>query len=123
MSMIDAFLDDLSRTPDDWSLRGVFADWCEDNRQADTAACLRWMVAHHKRPYHGSSGRGTWFNADTIAPDLGDPESDIPGPLFDQLPGGKPVANHKAYPSFREAEVAFHQAWREARERGWNPEV
>ena len=57
--MLDAFFEDLARNPDDWQLRAVMADWCEDNGQGDRAVCLRWMIAHNKRPYSGSSATFT----------------------------------------------------------------
>jgi uncharacterized protein (TIGR02996 family) len=125
MSMLEQFLDELARSPDDWALRGVFADWCEDNRQPALAACLRWMARRRKRAYRGAAGRGTWFNADTIGPDLRDrdPESNVPGLIFGLLEGGRAVANHKVYPSVRAAEEAFHAAWLRARAGGWDPDV
>jgi hypothetical protein len=71
------FLEDLGQDPANWAVRSVMADWCEDNGLPAWAACLRWMTRQHKRPYSGSSGMFTWFNADTIDPNLGDPESDL----------------------------------------------
>jgi uncharacterized protein (TIGR02996 family) len=122
MSMVDQFLDDLSRNPDDWRLRGVFADWCEDNNELDRADCLRWMVRHKKRPHPGAYGRATWYDADTITVEL-DPESNIPGAIFELLEGGRAVARHQSFPAVRDAEEAFYAAWEKARKRGWNPET
>jgi hypothetical protein len=122
MSILDQLLKDLSGAPDDWSLRGVIADWAEDNNRPQLAECLRWMIRQHKRPYHGSSGGGTWFNEDTIAEGLGDPESDIPGEVFTRLEGGNEVANHKTFPTLRAAEESFQEAWEKARADGWKPE-
>lgn len=120
MSIRDQMLDDLAKVPEDWKLRGMIADWCEDNDRPDEAAALRWMVKHQKRPYHGTTSRSaTWFNAETIGPGLGDPESDLPEPVFAQLEGGKPVANHMTYPGLREAEEAFLAAYVKARKQGW----
>jgi hypothetical protein len=121
MSILDQFLEDMARAPEDWNLRGVVADWAEDNQRPDLAECLRWMVRAHKRPYHGASGGATWFNAETVAEGLGDPESDIPAVLFKLLEDGKEVANHKSFPSLRAAEEAFQAAWAAARTRGWSP--
>src|SRR5947208_9118 len=121
MSILDQFLDDLAQNPDDRSLRGVVADWAEDNNRPDLAACLRWMIKHGKRPYHGSSGGATWFNAETVSPGLGDPESDIPAALYKQLQGGKEVANHKSFPTLRAAEESFQAAWSAARADVWSP--
>ena len=122
MTLPMQFVEGLARAPGDWDLRAVFADWCEENAEADVAACLRWMVRHEKRPYHGSSDRATWFNADTIGQGLGDPESDIPAAIFTLLEGGTALANHKAYATVPQAEEAFYHAWHAAREKGWSPE-
>src|SRR5262245_12277078 len=98
MSLPRQFVEGLALSPDDW------ADWCVENDVQGVAACLRWMVHRQKRPYRGSAGRGTWFNADTIMSGLGDPESDIPGAVFGLLDGGQLVANHKAYTTLAKAE-------------------
>jgi hypothetical protein len=119
MSILDQFLNDLAGAPEDWALRGVLADWAEDNNRPQLAECLRWMIRRQKRPYHGSSGGGTWFNAETIAEGLGDPESDIPAAVFTLLEGGNEVANHKSFATLRAAEEAFQAAWVKAREEGW----
>ena len=121
MSILHQLLTDLAAAPEDWRLRGVLADWYEDNGQPQHAECLRWMVAQRKRPYPGSANRATWFNADTISSGLGDPESDVPGAVYDRLEGGKEVANHKTFKSTRDAEEAFHRAWAGARQGGWAP--
>jgi uncharacterized protein (TIGR02996 family) len=121
MSIHQQLLADVAAAPEDWKLREVLADWYEDNSQPHCAECLRWMVRHKKRPYVGSQARATWFNADTISTGLGDPESDVPGPVYDRLEGGKQVANHKTFKSTRDAEEAFHQAWAGARQGGWSP--
>jgi len=121
MSTREQLLADLCSAPENWELRGVLADWCEDNDLSEQAACLRWMIRHHKRPYHGTQQRATWFNADTIAPGLGDPESDLPGELFRLLEGGKEIANHKSYDTLREAEESLLAAWSKARQSGWKP--
>jgi hypothetical protein len=121
MSTREQLLNDLCGAPEDWALRGVLADWCEDNSLSEEAACLRWMVEQRKRPYHAAERGATWFNADTVSPGLGDPESDIPGALFKALEGGKEVANHKSFPSVRDAEESFLAAWGKARKAGWKP--
>jgi hypothetical protein len=119
MPMLETFFADLEKNPEDWKVRGVLADWYEDSGRADLAGCLRWMVNHKKRPYHGSSKVFTWFNADTVEPGLGDPESDIPGAVYQLLSGGEESANHKAFPNLRAAEEAFQAAWSAARQQGW----
>ena len=81
------------------------------------------MIRQRKRPYSGSPHRASWFNAATIGQGLGDPESDIPGPVYEQLEGGTEVANHKTYEATRRAEEAFHQAWATARAGGWSPDA
>jgi hypothetical protein len=121
MSILEQFLEDLAKAPEDWKLRGVVADWAEDNHRPELAECLRWMIRKRKRPYPGATGRATWFNAETVAPDLGDPESDIPSAVFVLLEGGQEIAHHKAFPSSRAAEESFQDAWAKARARGWAP--
>lgn len=121
MTMLQQFLDELARSPEDWKLRGVMADWCEDNQEAHRAECLRWMIRQRKRPYLKLNTRATWFNADRISPGLGDPESDIPEVLFKQLEGGQSAANHLTFGNFHEAEEAIQQAWTKARAGGWAP--
>jgi len=123
MSMHDQFLADLLRTPDDRTLRRVYADWCEDNDLMDFAECLRWMASANKRPQRGSTGTGTWFNADTIASGLGDEESDLPGGLFRWIEGGNEYANHRAFASLPDAERAVLAAWVKATKAGWSPDV
>ncbi len=121
MSTQEQLLDDLASAPGDWKLRGVLADWYEDNDQPEEAACLRWMIQQHKRPYRESDHGASWFNADTVPPGLGDPESDIPGPLFQELEGGLVLGNHRSFPTVRAAEEALLAAWRRARQAGWQP--
>jgi uncharacterized protein (TIGR02996 family) len=121
MSVRDQLLDDLVRAPDDWKLRGVLADWFEDNNHVAEAECLRWMIKNQKRPYHGSSPQASWFNADTVGPGLGDPESDVPGPVYELLAGGKVTANHRTFDDLKAAEEAFLAAWVKARKKGWAP--
>jgi hypothetical protein len=122
MSILDQFLADLAKQPEDWSLRGVIADWAEDNNRPQLAECLRWMAGKRKRPYQGSAGSWAWFNAETIADGLGDPESDIPSAVFAMMEGGDEIANHRSFATFRAAEESFQQAWVKARTSGWKPE-
>jgi hypothetical protein len=122
--MLDAFYDELADNPDDWAVRGLLADWCEDNNLAQWAECLRWMIRHRKRPHRSSGSLGfTWFNADKL-PDMvtEDPESNIPGKVWDLLDHGQQAARHKAYPTLRAAEEDFYAAWEKARSRGWKPD-
>jgi hypothetical protein len=107
--MLETFYEDLNKNPEDWSLRAVVADWYEDNGQLEGAVAQRWMVENRKRPYHGSSGTFTWFNLDSIDPGLGDPESDIPGAIYQHLTGQE-TANHKTYDKLLEAETDFARA-------------
>lgn len=102
--------------------RNLLADWFDDNNLPDEAECLRWMLEHQKRPYHGSSPQASWFNKDTISPGLGDPESDVPGGVYQHLEGGKVTANHRTFDTLEAAEKAFLAAWVKARKGGWKPE-
>jgi hypothetical protein len=116
----DGFYEDLARDPENWQLRSVMADWCEDNDQPALAECLRWMVQHRKRPYSGASSTWTWFNADTVDAEQLDPESDIPDRVFRHLTGQE-AAHHKSYPSLRRAEEDFQAAWLAARQTEREP--
>lgn len=118
--MLDTFLTEIQKKPEDWNIRMVLADWYEDNGRSDLAECLRWVSSHKKRPYHGSSKVFTWFNADRIQPGLGDPESDIPEAVYQLLTGGQEIADHKVFPSMHAAEEALQNAWLAARQQGWN---
>ena len=122
MSMHEQFLADLLETPDDRMLRRVYADWCEDNELLEIAECLRWMASANKRPMRGSTGTGTWFDADTIGSGLGDEASDLPDGLYRCLEGTE-FGNHRTFGSLPEAERAIQSAWVKARKAGWNPDV
>jgi uncharacterized protein (TIGR02996 family) len=119
--MLEQFLKDLAGAPDDWALRGVFADWAEDHARPELADCLRWMVRRRKRPYRASGQRGVWFDADFTPAGLGDPESNIPGALYGYLTGGSVVAHHRIYPTLTGAEEALFGAWARAWAAGWRP--
>jgi hypothetical protein len=62
---------------------------------------------------------GRSFLALTAEPNLGDPESDLPGAVYDLLVGGEEKGSHKSFPDPRAAEESFQAAWLAARERGW----
>lgn len=103
------------------ALRNVLADWCQDENLAVECECLNWMSRTGKRPYTTDKS-AAWFNSATVAPGLGDLDSDVPGEVYKRLDGGKEVANHKDYPSQQEAELAFLAAWKKARtEDDWSP--
>ncbi|TMJ00975.1 MAG: hypothetical protein E6G97_18760 [Alphaproteobacteria bacterium] len=120
-TVLHQFLKELAQSPENWGLRGIVADWYEDNQEVHRAECLRWMIQQRKRPYTRADKQATWFNADRISPGLGDPESDIPEAIFKQLEGGKPAANHITFGNFPEAEEAIQKAWAKARAGGWSP--
>lgn len=109
--MFDKFLEDLTNEPNNWILRNIFADWAEENKLYSLHACLQWMITNNKRPYIGNNKSGSWFNTETIASDLGDPESDIPSELYIALEGGDTKANHKNYKNYSEAEKSLYNAW------------
>jgi hypothetical protein len=102
------------------TLRSMLADWCEDHHRHPEAECLRWAVKNGKRCY-SDGGQGAWFNAKTIAPGMGDPESDLPEELYKQLEGGATTANHMNFESAELAERKLLSAWAKAREAGWAP--
>jgi hypothetical protein len=120
-TIIDSFFNDLAEHPDEFGLRGIFADWCEDNPElawANLAECMRWMIRHTKRPWRTVAGRGNWFNAAQVSPGIGDPSSDLPEFVYEYLEGGRVVLSRREYPTMREAEEAFYEAWKKALSKG-----
>ena len=119
---MSALYSDVEKNPDDWVVRSIFADWCEDNGRGE-AECVRWLVDNRKRPYlmPGTGTTATWFNARAVEPGLGDPESDIPEELYKALSGGEEQANHRTFRSLKEAEKALWDAWVRIRAGGWKP--
>ena len=77
------------------------------------------MADNHKRPYHSTSGKFHWFNAEQ-AITLGDPDSDIPEPVYAILTGREGLKMvFRDYDTLRAADEDFYAAWAEARRRGW----
>jgi hypothetical protein len=119
MTTLDTLYEGLVRSPDDWQLRTVLADWYEEAGQQEVADCLRWMVAQHKRPYKATSGTYHWFNMETATTGA-DPESDIPGPVYHKMQGREGLERtFRDYDDLRSADEDFYAAWREARQDGW----
>lgn len=121
---IDALFAQLDRTwdrPVDWDAWRVLADALEDAGEARAAAAVRWMTKHAKRPYRsdvGVSGESPelriWY-ADSYyrnQPGRQDVPSDLPGDLWELLPGPPhPLRTKaKAYQGLRAAVVALAEA-------------
>jgi hypothetical protein len=109
--------------PAEWEALEALAKLYERVGGHEAASALRWMARNRKRPYRSSGFAYTWFNANMIDPGLGDPESDIPGKLYERLLSGEETANHKSYRTLRAAEEDFFQAWTAARAGGWDSEA
>src|SRR5262249_40592049 len=111
MTTLDQLYQSLSAHPDDWATRGIPAHRYGEEAQHATAACLRWMIQHRKRPYPSTRGTFHWFNAPRVTTD-NDPESDIPEPVYRLLsePGG---LEHifRTYTTLRAADEDFYAAW------------
>ncbi len=122
MTTLDALYEGLTRSPNDWELRAVLADWFEENGRQDVADCLHWMVRHHKRPYHSDRGTYHWFNIERVTT-ASDPESDIPEPVYRKLTGkeGQEMV-FRDYDDLRSADEDFYAGWNEARRQGWSSE-
>ncbi len=120
MTTPDDLYEGLIRSPDDWHLRSVLADWYEDAGQQDVADCLRWMAQHRKRPFPSTEGSYHWFDAARDRTVM-DPESTIPEPLYRRLRGKeRDNKGFRDYGDLRSADEDFYRAWREARRRGWD---
>lgn len=112
----------LSDQPNDWATRAVLADWFEDAGQLAVAACMRWMVRQHKRPYPSTRGTSHWFNAPRVTTD-NDPESDLPEAVYNELrePAGLDDI-FRSYPTLRAADEDLYAAWARACAKGWCPD-
>ena len=90
----------------DWLPRLAAADWYEENGRPDMAACLRWQVAHKKRPLGNSEW--SWYNAAYVCTGT-DPESDLPDEVFRALPGVEHDRwnYRKDYATLRQADEAL----------------
>lgn len=91
--------------------RNVLADYYADTEQRALYDCQAWQVAQGKRPYVGSLPNAAVFDAATVSESILDPESNYPHQLFAHLKGGKPVANHRSYPTLAECEADVEAAW------------
>ena len=121
-TVYDQFLDEMEAAPDDFTIRSIFADWCEDNGKEELAECLRWMVENGKRPRIMTRPivEWVWYDEESYV-DI-DVESDLPSNIFKRLGGflgnedsrtgvsGDPFGS-KRYKTFRAAEEAFYKAW------------
>jgi uncharacterized protein (TIGR02996 family) len=118
--MLNAFFAALTQTPGDWLTRAALADWYEENGLDRTAACVRWMVRHRRRPSINAIGWAFWFNAEYPMP-WTEKEAYLPGSLYSALRQGRvgPIW----YDSLRDAEEDLHAAWSEVVEAGtWSPD-
>lgn len=123
MTTLDTLYESLAQAQNDWQSRSVLGDWYEEAGQQHAAAAIRWMVRVKKRPYRASDGRYHWFNAGRATNDT-DPESDLPEPVYVALKGAEGLAmNFRNYDTLRAADEDFHQAWRAAREKGWEDDA
>jgi len=95
-------LDQLRHNDKDWELYLVTSDWCEERGDMEAAEGLRWQARNRKRPasYPMAS---TWFNGSFMG-GSNDPESDLPGEVFDKLPSLRaPYVVMHDYESFEDA--------------------
>lgn len=119
-TMFDKFIEDIVKNFDKMEIRSIFADYCEDAGNYEMSECMRWMVSNNIRPYV-SENTYNYFNKDKVRPEIGDPESDLPEPLYKELKGGDEIANHKKFKNAIDLEKAFFDAWVEAKKNGWQP--
>lgn len=91
----DVLFGQFASDPFDRLNASVLADWYDDAGREDVAAAVRWMLEGRRRPYHQEFNRNNvpyswWSMARTESQGEcpGDPESDIPAEVFDELLGG-----------------------------------
>lgn len=126
----DSLLDQLCLTPDDWTLRGIWADALEDAGNQHASDCVRWCVRHHKRPrsYRAWESdpyvnkRAQWYD-ESWTDGAYDVESDLPTELYVRL-GGEPLKRSPSQINYelpKGAELALLEAWPLALADGFDP--
>ena len=50
LQSIEDWYKQIESSPDNWTLRSVFADWLEESEQPRLCAGQRWQVQHQRRP-------------------------------------------------------------------------
>src|SRR4051812_39025467 len=99
----------LDADPLDGQTRLVLADWYDDHGDAGRAGLQRWLAAQSKRPRLWS-GDYAWYHEDQVSSRDIDPESDLPGDLFNLLPDRRSPSS-AYYSTRRVAEEALLIAW------------
>jgi hypothetical protein len=103
----------------------VLADWFADHNREAEAGALAYCVKNGLYPYvsiprpeekdkekkEEDLAAASWFNKDKVAQGLGEEYSNLPEQLYEALEGGKPVANHKTWPTVQAAIEALAAAW------------
>jgi uncharacterized protein (TIGR02996 family) len=111
----------LIENMNDVQTRGVLADWYEEYGNHKHAEAIRWMIENNKRPYKNNAIPPIFalFNAETVTTDT-DIESNIPPLVFKKLKGGQERIENvfREYPSLKEAEEDFYQAWVQVKDEG-----
>jgi uncharacterized protein (TIGR02996 family) len=120
---LDALLRALAADPADALTKLAIADLYEEHGNPGAAGAWRWLARTGKRPYSGGESNFLWFNRDTISTNLltVDPESNIPGAIYECLVAEALEANHKIFPTREQAHQAFLAAFQQAIEAGWEP--
>lgn len=103
----------LDVDPEDWDLRLVLADLCEDMGRTDEAACLRWQVREKKRAHPFVDTWRVYNEAElTDYESTVDPPSDLPDSLFKQIGDSYRLSWKVAeFASCREADMALVDAF------------
>jgi uncharacterized protein (TIGR02996 family) len=114
--MEESFWTAIAAAPDDDLPKLALADWLDD-RNDPRAACIRWLVANHKRPAFDRIDTNTWdwwsrMPAQPIHYEIGPRHYVLPLNLFSRLtPPGLGLWKHK--PSYAEAMRDLCAAWGE----------
>jgi uncharacterized protein (TIGR02996 family) len=117
MTTLDAFFHTLRQTPDDWLCRAALADWFEEAGLDHTAACVRWMVRHGRRPSLNAAGHAFWFDADAPLP-YTEAMAYLPPELYRALRARQLPHYCCTYADLRDAEEDLYAAWAAVHEAG-----
>lgn len=103
----------IADNPEDHTVRLAYADWLEESGEERKAEAVRWCLQEGKAPRKGISNQDwCWWSHDVWPSSDWEPD-DLPGALFERLPGCEPEKTPQVlwYRSRLEAEKALFEAY------------